>query len=115
MPRVNTTELTQVGTQVTALADRIHAATAAVTPPGAGGDGFLTTESAVRFWTGVRPAVLAGGARVARFGDDLTASAQHWDQIDQAHAALFTPGAGPTPGAAAAPPAGGVPTPPAGR
>lgn len=87
---VDPAELAGVAGQLTGLADQVHASVEAVgAPVGGANAGFASVEAAGRFWAGWQPALLAGGARVARFGDDLAASGAAWQRADAAHAEMF--------------------------
>lgn len=72
------------------LADQVHASINDVVPT-AGPVGFACTDAAVQLWSSVRPAVLAAGALVARFGDDLAGSGAAWSSADAAFAQHFQP------------------------
>jgi hypothetical protein len=94
---VNPSVMADVGSHLTGVADGVHTAvdTCAGGQPTCGAaDGFATTAIAASSWTGLQPALLASGARVAQFGDDIDASGAAWRDIDTANAQHFRPPAG---------------------
>lgn len=93
MPEVNPPQMAQVGGQMTGLADDVHSTVNAFEPP-TGPAGFACTAASVQLWTGFRPALLASGALVAQFGDDLTGSGADWSAADVAGAQHFQPPGG---------------------
>lgn len=88
MPEVDPARLAQVGGQLTELADQVHTAVSQAGEP-TEPDGFACTVAAAQLWAGSWPASLATGARVAQFGDDLTASGSAWQDADTAGAQRF--------------------------
>ena len=88
MPEVDPSQLSQIGAQMAVLADQMHGAVNEFGQP-TGPPGFACSAASAALWTGVRPFLLASGALVAQFGDDLTGCGSSWRDADAASAERF--------------------------